>query len=96
MSVGVVQSEIVKRALAILHEGVNVQDSEEDAKVEHPEAATAETMAAQVLAEYEPSESELIVRAWHDILGVNYLKPEMVRLHLEALRRWQSRWHHNG
>jgi len=78
----------------ILHRIKGAPDNPERGR--EPESLPAETMAAQVLAEYEPSESELIVRAWHDILGVNYLKPELVRLHLEALRRWQSRWHHNG
>ena len=95
MSVAAVQSEIVKRALAILHEGAGVQDLDADAKLENPEAATAETVVTQVLAEYQLSEADRIVRVWHDTMGIN-LKPEMVRLHLEALRKWQSRWHDNG
>ena len=61
-----------------------------------PESSPAETMAAQVLAEYEPSEADRIVRAWHDILGVTNLNPERVRLNLEALRKWQNRWHDKG
>ena len=94
MSVASVQSGIVKRALAILHEGVNVQDWDEDAKLEYREAAPPETMAAQVLAEYEPSEVDRIIEVWRSL--ENRLDPETVRLHLAALRKWQSRWHHDG
>ena len=38
------------------------------------------------------TEADSIVKAWKDILGVNNLNPETVRLHLEALRSWESRW----
>ena len=75
MSVASVQSGIVKRALAILHEGVNVQDWDEDAKLENPEAATAETVATQVLAEYQPSEAHLIVNVWRDAYSIQFGHP---------------------
>ena len=78
----------------ILHRIKGEPDNQEQSR--EPEPPPAEIVAAQVLAEYEPPEAELIVRAWRDILGVNYLNPETVRLHLEALRKWQSRWHDNG
>jgi len=61
---------------------------------ERLEPATAEAIAAQVLAEYEPSEVNQIVREWRK-LG-NRLDPETVRLHLAALRKWQSQWRDNG
>ena len=87
MSVGAVQSEIVKRALALLHGGVSVQDRDEGAK-----AVTPETVATQVLAEYEPPEADRIVRAWRDITGT-HLNPDRVREQLEALRKWEGSWH---
>ena len=56
------------------------------------ETSPAETLAAQVLAEYQPSEARLIVRAWNDILGVK-LNPDRVGAHLEELRKWERSWH---
>ena len=80
-----------KKAAQKLKQGSQVVDS-----VEAEKGATAETLATQVLAECDPLEAELIVRAWRDIMGVTNLNPETVRLHLEALRQWQSRWHEYG
>lgn len=77
----------------ILHRIKGAPDKPERGR--EPESSPAETVAAQVLAEYEPSEADRIVRVWHDTMGIN-LKSERVRLHLEALRKWQSRWHDNG
>ena len=75
----------------ILHRVKGVPDKQE--RGGEPEPSPAETLAAQVLAEYEPSEAHLIVRAWQDILGVNYLNPDRVKEHLEMLRKWQRSWH---
>ena len=62
----------------ILHRIKGAPDSPERGR--EPESLSTETMATQVLAEYEPSEADRIVRAWHDILGVTNLNPERVRL----------------
>ncbi len=75
----------------LLHRTKGTPDKQE--QVGKPESSPAETLATQVLAEFQPSEAHLIVKAWQDIMGVDYLKPDTVRAHLEGLRKWQSRWH---
>lgn len=76
----------------ILHRIKGVPDNQVQSRT--PASLSAETMAAQVLAEYEPSEAERIVKVWRT-LGTP-LNPNTVKRHLEALRRWQSQWHDNG
>ncbi len=75
----------------LLHRIKGAPDKQE--QVGKLESSPAETLAAQALAEYQPSEAHLIVKAWQDIMGVDYLNPDTVRAHLEGLRKWQSRWH---
>jgi len=91
MSVETAQSGIVERALACLHGGVGVQESNEDPVSGTSESTTGETVAVQVLTEYESPEAHLIVRAWRDITGTQ-LSPDRVREHLEMLRKWQGSW----
>ena len=74
----------------ILHRVKGTPNNQE--KSGEPESPPAETIATQVLAEYEPSEAHRIVKAWNDILGVNYLNPDRVKEHLEMLRKWQRSW----
>ena len=77
----------------ILHRIKGAPDKREQGGETKPNPSPAETLAAQALAEYQPSEAHLIVKAWQDIMGVDYLNPDTVRAHLEGLRKWQSRWH---
>jgi len=77
----------------ILHRIKGVPDNQEQSW--EPESPPAETIAVQVLAEFEPSEADRIVRAWNDILG-SQLNPERVKQHLAALRKWQSEWNDYG
>lgn len=75
--------DIAKRAEAKLKEGLEAAPE--------PEGPYPESMAAKILAEFEPSEAERIVAAWRDLLGIE-LDRKRVKDHLLALREWQKRW----
>jgi len=97
MKAEVERKEIIKRALAMLHDGQTldrdeVRLSEPDNEIEHmPETATAETFAVSVLAENGPDEVDAILRVWSDLFGKR-LHHESVRKQLAALREWQRLW----
>jgi len=89
------QSEVVKRALAMLHsrpEPSPIRPSEgRTAEAPEVQEATPELLAASLLAENEPDEAGSILAIWEDVFGMT-LDREQVAKHLERLRQWQSRW----
>ncbi len=94
------EREIVKRALALLHG--SPKPEQQDRQIGEPEAGTAETLAASVLAENKPDEVAQILAIWRD-LGIKDLDGQRVRQgcnpqerkpvgeHLADLRSWQNK-----
>ena len=90
------QSEIVKRALAMLH-GNMIPDQASQAETGGQEQTkpTAELLAISVLAEHEPDEVSCILAVWRDLFGMQ-LDRRRVETHLKELRKWQNRWLRSG
>ncbi len=95
MRAEVERKEIVKRALAMLHGGPKTE--QQDQQIGEPEAETAETLAASVLAESGPDEVAQILTIWRgfgikDLDGQRIREGlEPIREHLASLRSWKSK-----
>jgi hypothetical protein len=77
------QSEIVKRALAVLRDGSAPGERAADIQ-------PVERLAVAVLTEAEPGEVARICEVWRRLFGIE-LSPDRVAENLAMLRRWKSR-----
>ncbi len=85
------QSEIVKRALAMLHNRPEPTPNLSGEGGTGEFKPTTEALAVSVLVETEPHEVGQILAIWQKVFGMT-LDREQVAKHLERLRQWQSRW----
>ena len=87
------EKEIVKRALALLRGSPSPKPEQGGQQIAEPEpeAGTAESIVASILAESKPDDANRIVAVWKELFGMS-LKSEEVRSHLAAIRKWQSQW----
>ena len=90
------KSEVVKRALTMLHSRPElvprspVQEAQEEGEAK-PQAITPEALAASILAENQPGEVGEILRVWKKTFGMD-LDRERVARHLEGLTEWKKKW----
>lgn len=84
------RKEIVRGALALLHESSETDQREQQAKEAEPEYITMETAAVSILAEHKPDEAGLIVDAWRRYCGIRLDRQEVL-IHLKDIRQWQGR-----